>query len=133
MDDACEFARWLFWSGIPELLQAHSTPVGTPSPLVCDGAHFGWKLKEVLEACNEFYRTNRPSGLGKVEVESLHDKLDKLFRNQDLIAGQLSKLSLSSSPVPSGRAGPRNRLTTMTQHGADVRAARSAAGRPPYV
>jgi hypothetical protein len=93
VDNACSFARWLFWSGILDLLKANSTPVGAPAPLKCDGAHLAWKLEQLLESCNEYYRTNKPAGLDKSELDSIREKLDRLSANQDLIAGHLSKLS----------------------------------------
>jgi hypothetical protein len=97
VDGACFFARWLFWSGIPRLLNENSTPPGELGMLKCDGAHFAWKLNELLEACNEYYRTGKPAGLHKSELDSLREKLDKLSSNLELVAGHVSKLS---PPVP---------------------------------
>src|ERR1017187_9802048 len=98
VDSAVSFGRWLFWSGIPELLKENSTAHDELGPLKCDGPHLIWCLNELLQACNEYYRTGRPSGLEKTDLDSIREKLDKLASNQDLMSGHLSKLI--SSPVP---------------------------------
>src|ERR1017187_9846392 len=97
VDSAVSFGRWLFWSGIPDLLKENSTAHDELGPLKCDGPHLAWCLNELLQACNEYYRTGRASGLEKTDLDSIREKLDKLASNQDLMAGHLSKLI--SSPV----------------------------------
>jgi hypothetical protein len=103
VDAAKSFANWLFWSGIPALLKENSTPPETPAPLKCDGAHLAWQLNELIEACNDYYRTNKAAGLGSVELQSLEEKVDRLAHNLDLIAAHLAHtlpLSSPSSPIP---------------------------------
>lgn len=106
VDGAKLFANWLFWSGIPTLLKENSEP----APLKCDGAFLSWKLNELIEACNEFYRTNKPVGLNGNDIQSIHERLDKLTGNLDTVAGGLSRLIGSSSqpstpPAPVCEAG----------------------------
>ena len=116
VDAACFFARWLFWSGIPGLLKENSTPHGTPSPLKCDGAFLSWKLNELIEACNEYYRTNKPAGLQATELESLREKVEKLTTNLDLVAGQLSRLvdAINSKPEPQFEGARAGGVATAT-------------------
>jgi hypothetical protein len=99
VDAAKSFANYLFWSGIPALLKENSTAANELGPLKCDGPHLSWFLNELIDACNEYYRTNRAAGLQATELESIRDKLDKLASNQDLIAGQLSKLTTGLAPA----------------------------------
>jgi hypothetical protein len=100
VDAACFFARWLFWSGIPTLLKENAFMPDVPSLFKCDGAHLSWKLNELIEACNEYYVTNKPAGLHSTDLDSIREKLDKLTSNQELIAGGVAKL-LSQSAVVS--------------------------------
>ncbi len=92
VDAACMFGRWLFWSGIPRLLTVHSTPSSELPGLQCDGYHLSCLLNLLITACNDYYRTNHAVGLTVADVSSLHEKLDKLFKNQEAIAGQLCKM-----------------------------------------
>jgi hypothetical protein len=91
---ASEFARWLNFSGIVRLLMSNPQD----PPLKVDGAFMQWTLDQLLEHCNERFRTNRndPS-FTPAEFQSLHDKID-------LMAGYLSRLSVapavSVNPLP---------------------------------
>jgi hypothetical protein len=99
VDAACFFARWLFWSGLLDLLKQNSTPADMPSILKCDGAFLSWKLNELLGACNAYYATGRPAGLHVAELESLREKVDKLALNLDTLAGAMVQL-LQRLPAP---------------------------------
>src|SRR5512133_1091057 len=79
---ASEFCRWLNFSGIFRILDAHPAP----EPLKVDGAFLKWKSGEVLKACNDRFRTNdsKPH-LAELQLQSLHDKLNTM-------AGYLSRL-----------------------------------------
>jgi hypothetical protein len=115
VDAACFFARWLFWSGIPTLLKENAFMPDVPSMFKCDGAHLSWKLNELIEACNEYYVTNKPAGLHSTDLDSIREKLDKLASNQELIAGGVAKLlgaavsinepEVGTVPLPPGVAG----------------------------
>lgn len=86
---ASEFARYLFFSRTLELLEANPQP----EPLKVDGSFLRWKCQELISDCNERFRTNNLSPNFKAsELQSLHDKLDK-------VAGYLSQLSSSPAVV----------------------------------
>jgi hypothetical protein len=104
VDAACFFARWLFWSGIPTLLKENAFMPDVPSLFKCDGAHLSWKLNELIEACNEYYVTNKPAGLHSTDLDSIREKLDKLASNQELIAGGVAKLLSQSAAVSTDEA-----------------------------
>ena len=75
-----------------------------PSLFKCDGAHLSWKLNELIEACNEYYVTNKPAGLHSTDLDSIREKLDKLASNQELIAGGVAKLLWQSAAVSTDEA-----------------------------
>ena len=88
---ASEFARFLKFSGIIMLCKANEAL----EPLKCDGAFLQWKCDELLDACNDFFRTNgQTAGLKEPHLLSLHDKVDRLARNLELVAGHVSRLPL---------------------------------------
>ena len=82
IDAAVEFAKFVFWSGIPKLMEANPHP----APLLVDGALLRSKAQELIELCNERYRTrNLDPMLSAKEFKSLHEKID-------LLAGYVSQL-----------------------------------------
>lgn len=102
VDGAKFFANWLIFSGIITLCKEHASAPNELSPLKCDGAFLEGKCKDLLFACGEYYRTcGKAEGIGATELESLHEKVNRLLSNQDLIAGHVSKLT---PPSPSEMA-----------------------------
>ena len=81
---ALEFARWLFWSGILELLEANACD----GFLKVDGAHLRWRCEELQRQCTERYRLNdtKPH-VEALQLQSIHEKLN-------LMAGYLSRLTV---------------------------------------
>ena len=90
---ASEFGRWLNFCGLIPLFNAN--PQGAPFKV--DGALLQWAVNDLIERCNDRFRTNSSDPKMSVdEYESLHDKVDKMMSNQDTIAGYLAKLFGSS-------------------------------------
>jgi asparagine synthetase B (glutamine-hydrolysing) len=90
---ASEFARWLNFSGLIPLFNANPQD----APFKVDGALLQWAVNDLIERCNDRFRTNSSDPKMSVdEYESLHDKVDKMMSNQDTIAGYLAKLFGSS-------------------------------------
>jgi hypothetical protein len=80
---ASEFARWLSFSGIIKLLESNPQP----EPLKVDGAFLRWNTEQLIQQCNERFRTNSVDPNFKAaDFKSLHDKVDT-------IAGYLSTLA----------------------------------------
>lgn len=83
---ASEFARWLSFSGILKLLESNPQP----EPLKVDGAFLRWHTEQLIQQCNERFRTNSVDPNFKAaDFKSLHDKVDT-------IAGYLSTLASSA-------------------------------------
>lgn len=81
--EASDFARWLYFSGIINLLEANPYP----EPLKVDGAFMRWTVDQLVEQCNERFRTNNSDPTFKAaEFQSLHEKIDTM-------AGYLSRLA----------------------------------------
>jgi hypothetical protein len=95
---ASEFCRWLLFSGILPLLKSHTNH--ETGLLKIDGAFLQWKCEELLSACNDLLRTNKFDGnFSAAYLQSLHEKIDAMEKNQHSIAGYLSKLSVASGVV----------------------------------
>jgi hypothetical protein len=87
VEAASDFARWLSFSGIPTLLERYPNQVQSHDPLKVDGSFLRWKCEQLIEACNERFRTNSLNpAFAKKEFESMHEKIDRM-------AGYLSKLT----------------------------------------
>ena len=86
---ALDFARWLFFSGLLELLEAHSCQ----GLLKVDGPNLRWKCQELQHDCQERLRLNdsKPH-LEALQLQSIREKLDTM-------AGYLSKLVVSGPAV----------------------------------
>lgn len=83
LDEALNFSRWVFWSGLCELCEQHSAP----APLKVDGAFLRWKCQDLQGKVQERFRLNDSAPhIEATELESINHKLD-------LIAGYISKLS----------------------------------------
>lgn len=102
LEPAVEFARFVLWSGLISFFEQNPQS----APLKCDGPLLRWKCEELQRCVTERYRLNDSSPrLGKGELETLHDKVDKL-------AGYVARLA--SRPVVTVTAsqdgGPRARV-----------------------
>ena len=86
---ASEFARWVFFSGLIQLCKENSQD----GFFKVDGALLQWTCDQLIERCNERFRTNNlePSFRAE-EFQSLHDKIDRM-------AGYLSRLSVAPAVV----------------------------------
>ena len=81
LEQALDFARWLFFSGIITLCEMNPQPF----PLKVDGSMLRWKCEDLQRKVQERFRLNDTSPrVSKTEMDTLHDKLDK-------IAGFLSR------------------------------------------
>lgn len=102
VQSASEYARWLFFSGIIGLLKENSCD----GPLKVDGAHLAWKVEDLTERCNQYFRSNgRSSGVSSSELESVHEKLARVSSNVELLACQVARLtSALGSEEPGGVA-----------------------------
>lgn len=89
LEPAVDFARYVIWCGIIQLLEQNPQA----SPLKVDGAMLRWKAEELQRAVTERFRLNDTNPhLAKSELETLHDKLDK-------VAGYLSRLTQAPAVV----------------------------------
>ena len=91
---ASAFARWLNFSGLLELFKANPQD----DPFKVDGAFAQWTVDQLIEQCNERFRTgNLDPNFKAKDFQSLHDKID-------LMAGYLSRLSVAPAvtvnPLP---------------------------------
>ena len=69
---ASEFARWLQFSGIIKLLEANPQP----APLTVDGPLLRWTTDELINQCNERFRTNNLDPSFKAtEFQTMHQKI----------------------------------------------------------
>jgi hypothetical protein len=98
VEAASEFARFLAFSGICLLLERYPNQVQSNHPLKVDGSFLRWKCEQLIEACNERFRTNSLNpAFAKKEFESMHEKIDRM-------AGYLSKLTaartINVEPMP---------------------------------
>jgi hypothetical protein len=98
VESASDFARWLSFSGILLLLERYPNQVQSHHPLKVDGSFLRWKCEQLIEACNERFRTNSLNpAFEKKEFESMHEKIDR-------VAGYLSKLTaartINVEPIP---------------------------------
>jgi hypothetical protein len=81
LEEALDFTRWLFFSGILTLLEANPQP----QPLKVDGSMLRWKCGDVQRKVQERFRLNDSAPhVSATELQTLHDKLDT-------IAGFLSR------------------------------------------
>jgi hypothetical protein len=79
---ASEFARWVFFSGLIGLFKENAQD----GFFRVDGALIQSKCEQLIESCNERFRSNDVSPhFDSAEFKSLHEKVD-------CIAGYLSKL-----------------------------------------
>jgi len=93
LEEALDFTRWLFFSGIITLCEMNPQP----HPLKVDGALLRWKCSDVQRKVQERFRLNDLAPhVGASELQTLHDKLDT-------IAGFLSRF-----PQPAAAAGSLN-------------------------
>jgi hypothetical protein len=82
---ASEFARWLSFSGLIKLFDANPQS----EPLKVDGPFMRWSVEQLIQQCNERFRTNSADPNFKAaEFQSLHEKIDK-------VAGYLSRLNVA--------------------------------------
>ncbi len=92
LSEALNFTRYLLWSGITKVLEAHARP----EPLKVDGAYVRWKAEELQRAVQERFKMNKTApNVALSELESINHKLD-------LIAGHISKLSPPSTTEEPG-------------------------------
>jgi hypothetical protein len=93
---ALDFARWLFFSGVLNLMEAHSCS----GLLKVDGSNLRWKCQELQRACQERFRTNdsKPH-LEALQLQSIHEKLN-------LMAGFLSRLVVVDDSSAAATAKP---------------------------
>jgi hypothetical protein len=82
---ALDFAKWLFFSGLLELLEANACEGG----LKVDGANLRWKCQELQHACQDRFAANdsKPH-IEALQLQSIHEKLNTM-------AGYLAKLTVS--------------------------------------
>jgi len=130
VEAASDFARWLSFSGILMLLERYPNQVQSHHPLKVDGSFLRWKCEQLIEACNERFRTNSLNpAFAKKEFESMHEKIDRM-------AGYLSKLTAASTinvePIPehqTGTSAPKNedviQIPTGDEQAAQVESAQS--------
>jgi hypothetical protein len=86
---ALEFARFVIWSGICELLEANSSD----GPLKVDGSHLRWQCRELQTQCTERFRLNDSEPhIEALQLQSIHEKINTL-------AGYLSKLVVAGPAV----------------------------------
>ena len=84
---ALDFARWLFWSGLLELLEANACS----GFLKVDGANLRWKCRELQRECQERFRLNdNEPHIAALRLQSIDEKLNTM-------AGYLSKLVAAGS------------------------------------
>lgn len=89
---ASNYARWLNFSGIVQLLRENSNQ--EPPPLKINGAHLQWTIDDLIQTCAERFRTNsKEITLEVAAMQTLHDKVERLTSNVDLMAGQISRLT----------------------------------------
>jgi len=87
LDAAVEFARYILWSKLPDILKPHDCD----GFLKVDSSFLRWKAEELQRCVTECYR------LGKGAQRGEQTQLEAISRKLDLIAGQISKI-----PMPSG-------------------------------
>lgn len=86
MDEASNFARWLEFSGVIQLLQAHSADV----PLRVDGYDLANKLRELIQECGDWYsihsRSNKPRDayVSQSKLEQIEQRLAAIEYNLGL-------------------------------------------------
>lgn len=74
---ASEFARWLTWSGVLELLESHEAGY----PLPCQGAELRKKVTALIADCGEWFKDHEHANtkphpqVPKSELESIHEQL----------------------------------------------------------
>jgi hypothetical protein len=126
---ASEFARWIFFSGIIQLCKEHAQD----GFLKIDGSLLQWKVEQLIEQCNERFRTNNLDPNFKAEdFRSLHDKLDTM-------AGYLSRLSVapavtirtSSETIFSGSNSSRKNGQHRTEDDSTVASVRPRGSAEP--
>lgn len=84
LEFALEFCRYIFWSGIIELLEYHAS---TQSGLEVSGANLRTRVKQLQEDVQRrFVKSNTSPKVELSELEKINHKLD-------LIAGRISQLS----------------------------------------
>ena len=90
LEEALNFTRFVFWSGLLDLFKANPQPF----PLKVDGAFLEWKCKELQQKVQERYRLND----GKPHIEET--QLNAINRKLDLIAGHLQKFTPPLTATP---------------------------------
>jgi len=105
LQEALEFAQFVFWSGLVKLFKAHPAP----APLQVDSVVIESKIKELQYGCRQWLmeqdkvRSSKLPTFTRAEITRLNDKLD-------MIAGYLSKLPVAfDAPVT-----PRNTDVSVT-------------------
>jgi hypothetical protein len=83
LEEALNFTRFVFWSGLLQLFKENPQPF----PLKVDGAFLEWKCKELQQKVQERYRLND----GKMHIDET--QIAAINRKLDLIAGHLQKYS----------------------------------------
>jgi hypothetical protein len=83
LDEALDFTRFVFWSGLLQLFKENPQPF----PLKVDGPFLEWKCKELQSKVQERYRLND----GAPHIEET--QLNAINRKLDIIAGHLQKFS----------------------------------------
>jgi hypothetical protein len=84
LDEALDFCRYVFWSGIVELCNYHAT---TAEGLAISGANLQTRVKQLQQDVQDRYRKSNTSP--KIELS----ELEKLNHKLDLIAGRISQIS----------------------------------------
>jgi hypothetical protein len=82
LDFALEFCRYVFWSGVIELLEYHAS---TASGLEVSGANLRTRVKQLQQDIQDRFRKSNTSP--KIELS----ELEKINHKLDLIAGRISQ------------------------------------------
>lgn len=81
LDAALEFARYVIWSGVVDVVNASAHL----SPIAIDAAHLKWKAEDLQRTVQECYRTGKAKPqIELAEIEAINHKLD-------LIAGHIAR------------------------------------------
>lgn len=94
VDEASNFARWLRFSGLLELLQSHPQPF----PLKVDGAALAKLTASVVDACGVIYKG------GRMPVNPSQSRIDELNDKVDVILSHIAK-RISPSTMHTANAG----------------------------
>lgn len=83
LEEALNFCRFVFWSGLLQLFRENPQP----APLKVDGPFLEWRLKELQQKVQDRYRLND----GQPHIDET--QLSAINRKLDVIAAHVSKLS----------------------------------------